>query len=1003
MTANYFQNPAATFVPAPLYQPNIAGMEQALAIRQAKYDEGKSKLQGIYGSIFNQDMGNTILNQQKNQFLDNVDKKLSNLASVDLSKSENVRKAADVFGDFYKNPQFINAIDVTNFNKKQLQSGLALKNSTDPKLRDQYWDASVQDILNTMERFKNGDPNDKSIYKKASYVPFRDMNEDIQKAVKEYGYEFQYVDGANGPQLRITKGGKQAFNSAKAFVQSVIGTKYDDMFGVLGRNEYYYRYNQVKSENPYSSENEIKNKIADDFINEYSSQFKENIKDLNKQLSSNTTAMKALFDEKGNALSPEAAQLYLQYKQHNQLIEDDIKSNEDSLNRLKIGAEDRINFTNSIMNYPDSFFGNRFKNSEINNKAVGLTSKFSQEIKENTAYTKQKELEFNMQKQSNQLKQWAEENRLKELEIMNKANSNGGSSRRNTGRVDKDGNPIYETVNGLPYHITGLSETNPVREQTTYESYQQDLKREYNDIRTDQIDAVSAFIPHLIKSSFTQDKAAVIEWSSKFKKSLDGDEESKKALQSDPIQIRIRKLLDDKGIKVDKDNPESVLSSLSQVFQSDIKNLANSNNPLDESTMEAVQYNLSDIEKKLNAFNEKSKRFDEKSSEYIKEKLSKDGNFRNFIDRDKNGKLSFISSDKIIDNLRDYISSTYGIETNSPAMQGIISDIQNGINKSNVNVSKIIWNNYYKKGYIPTRFKSADAAMVDKDFNPSYGDNNISQFGKVLSSYKTEKENIDNKTASNFIDNSNNTHIGYNLELPILKPTERNPEGSEGYRVIPEILNPGSFNIPKNESSEDFKGKIQKIRENRDMVTGITYSTGGMFTLTLDKDKSEKLGLPQTVEITLTPQATGDVLKILPPIQKINAFGSILKGETWRSNDLQKNLGFRALIIPDMQGGDLAKFVVIQRWTRAWNPTKTQDENGNYIGGWEDEVKMEDQRVPVSGDNAWDIDDLWNSVNKTWEIHIARVNNVKKTFLEQSKQKNMNVWVGPTKEELDKQ
>lgn len=471
-----------------LYTPDFNAISRFMTMKQGMFEQGLSKARSAYNTVISAPLMDPANVAIRDKFVQDAKKNLQTLASADLSLPQNVAAAQNIFAPFWEDNMILQDYSTTKWYQNQMQTLDSWRNSTDPKIREQYNGITEKYLMNGFEKLRNAnrDPEAYKQLEKRKAVPFTNIQSWLSEQAKLQELEVKY-DDPNGPYLVETINGKRSQKKYATWAKSMIGNNFYDQFQVTGVVEKEERAKAIRSINPNLTDKEVNSIIAKDVVGELDQGFTRRNTELDVELArveslissvakSNNPANEGLFNnlitERSNLLS-EKAGLNEEYKYFDQPYKD------------KKMAE--------VQSNPNVYFATLAKQRLIDNWAAGRASIDSKLVKENSAWAnaesaRMRQMEYNLKVQE---AQW---NRDQDLwERANPKTGQEGKGRTLTGLKDKDGNDIViqpgqDVENSLMYR--GFSGVDITRNKATalelFNNLQQQDYKDSHDLIFDQ-------------------------------------------------------------------------------------------------------------------------------------------------------------------------------------------------------------------------------------------------------------------------------------------------------------------------------------------------------------------------------------------------------------------------------------------------------------------------------------------------------------------------------------
>ncbi len=178
----------STFIPQiQPYQVDFNFVNNVLQTKQAQYDQGWKQLNKLYGQIYYADLTHGDSKAKQKDIVKEIDFNLKRVAGLDLSLSQNVQAASQVFQPFYQDGNLMKDMAWTKNTKAQLNNAEVLRTSSEEDVRAQYWRTGVDAINYKKQEFQES-PYDKiQSMRNVTYTPYVDVMKKAEEITKEYG------------------------------------------------------------------------------------------------------------------------------------------------------------------------------------------------------------------------------------------------------------------------------------------------------------------------------------------------------------------------------------------------------------------------------------------------------------------------------------------------------------------------------------------------------------------------------------------------------------------------------------------------------------------------------------------------------------------------------------------------------------------------------------------------------------------------------------------------
>lgn len=206
------------------YQPDLNFESNLLQTKQSQYDSNWKALNNIYGQYFYADLTRDPNIKKKEQLLKNIDFNLQRVAGLDLSLSQNVDQAAQVFKPFYEDNVLMKDMAWTKTKNAQRGYGMSLKNDPDTKKSGMYWNDGIKAIDYLTEEFKNSTDEESMSFGNVSYTANRNVFREARELAKKSGISMETPSfSTDGRWMYQTKNGEQIMEPLSKLFESELG------------------------------------------------------------------------------------------------------------------------------------------------------------------------------------------------------------------------------------------------------------------------------------------------------------------------------------------------------------------------------------------------------------------------------------------------------------------------------------------------------------------------------------------------------------------------------------------------------------------------------------------------------------------------------------------------------------------------------------------------------------------------------------------------------------
>jgi hypothetical protein len=313
-----------------------------LQTKQTQYDSAWKSLNNVYGEYFYADLTRDDNIKRKEEVIKNIDFNLKRVSGLDLSLSQNIDQASQVFKPFYEDQYLMKDMAWTKNFGNQLGRAEGLKNSDDQERRSRYWDDGVRAMNYMREEFKNASAEESLGFANAEYTPYVNVNKLAGKVAKEAGLNIESVQFSPDGRWIVKKtNGEQLIEPLSKLFEAELGN--DPAVQAVYKTEAYlarkdYAYSNAAQFGGNESAAEMK--YLEDSFNMLKEQSKvrfEQLKDMSKTYDANIADIKKQI-ENGTA-SPTAKKSLAEYE-YAKRINDGVISRVERDNEMLNGDEE---------------------------------------------------------------------------------------------------------------------------------------------------------------------------------------------------------------------------------------------------------------------------------------------------------------------------------------------------------------------------------------------------------------------------------------------------------------------------------------------------------------------------------------------------------------------------------------------------------------------------------------------------------------------------------------
>jgi hypothetical protein len=222
--ATYIQGVPAYVPQFQPYQPDLNFESGLLQQKQTQYDTNWKALNNVYGQYFYADLTRNPNVKKKEDLMKNIEFNLQRISGLDLSLSQNVDQAMQVFKPFYEDNVLMKDMAWTKTKNAQRAYGLSLKNDPDKKKSNMYWNDGIKAIDYLTEEFKNSSDEESMSYGNVAYTPYRHVMKEALALAKESGISKETPSfSEDGRWMYQTKNGEQIMEPLSKLFEAELG------------------------------------------------------------------------------------------------------------------------------------------------------------------------------------------------------------------------------------------------------------------------------------------------------------------------------------------------------------------------------------------------------------------------------------------------------------------------------------------------------------------------------------------------------------------------------------------------------------------------------------------------------------------------------------------------------------------------------------------------------------------------------------------------------------
>ncbi len=323
------------------FQPDLSLYSNVLQTKQTQYDTAWKAINKVYSQYFYADLTREDNLKKKEQLMKNIDFNLKRVSGLDLSLTQNVAQATQVFKPYYEDNGIMKDMAWTkNFNSQVARSE-GYKNSDNEEQRKRYWDTGVQALNYMRDEFKEASAADALAMGNAKYTDYVDVQQKALKIAKDADLNIESMSFSPDGRWLIKKtNGDQLIKPLNQLFEAQLGN--DPAIQAVFKTQAYvdrkdYAYSNAAQFNGDKNAAEMKyletnfnmlkeqNQRRFEMLKEESEGYNAKIADIKKQV------------ENGTA-SPSAQQALRQYEEAKQINDTILERTEKENSEMSAGS-----------------------------------------------------------------------------------------------------------------------------------------------------------------------------------------------------------------------------------------------------------------------------------------------------------------------------------------------------------------------------------------------------------------------------------------------------------------------------------------------------------------------------------------------------------------------------------------------------------------------------------------------------------------------------------------
>ena len=189
------------------FKPDFNFFGGAMGMKQGQYDSAYAQTSNFYGSLLNSPLLRDSNIQAREDYFKAIEGEIKKVASLDLSKAENVQSAMGLFSGLYENENIVKDMVWTQNYQKELQRGEGFRNCVNPDdCGGGFWEGGIKALNYKAMEFRNATDEQAMGMGNVRYTPYQNVMEKAIKYAKDAGLNIT-VDQLQGRYITTTKNG----------------------------------------------------------------------------------------------------------------------------------------------------------------------------------------------------------------------------------------------------------------------------------------------------------------------------------------------------------------------------------------------------------------------------------------------------------------------------------------------------------------------------------------------------------------------------------------------------------------------------------------------------------------------------------------------------------------------------------------------------------------------------------------------------------------------------
>lgn len=355
-----------------------------------EYQSGVNQVKSLYSSVLNAPITNDENKQVREEYINQAQQQLKALAKTDLSLPQNINQSQKVFAPFWQDNDIIQDIVKTKNAQSQLGAAETDRTSKDETIRKTHNPWSVTDIQYSLQDLKNAKRGDGSIsnVEVPRYTPQLDIMGFMDQVDKDQGFKGVDYQTPKGPYMITEHDGVKAIPQFRTRMDGALGPQFSPQFSVQGKVQYKQDVAEMQRNNPNIDPSNIPKELANYKYQQLDKDYQNRINHISTDLKHTyqdpiDVINKTIQDNKGKVTSQQTQDLInlQQGKDQYQGKLDDITGQyKDFKNQY---PQQKID---DIARNPEQYYGQLVRSETVDRLAKSRASDYSYKIDANQAW-----------------------------------------------------------------------------------------------------------------------------------------------------------------------------------------------------------------------------------------------------------------------------------------------------------------------------------------------------------------------------------------------------------------------------------------------------------------------------------------------------------------------------------------------------------------------------------------------------------------------------------------